>query len=137
MTETFRNLKLWLLPNPNGCELPFTKSLSPEEGFVSAIHLASEISKKLLCLISLLLNLVLDSLDEIIPSHIHCQDFIRKSCHIICKFTHKLLLSRRTAVRLYKNEITRYIKLGWVLKDKIQRFFHVLVGAIHELPLQD
>src|SRR3989339_2006478 len=144
MTETFRSLKLLLLPNPNGYELSFTKGLSTEEGFVSAIHVVSELLKKLPCLvsllfnlildptdksvsdllnklpclISLLLNLILDSLDEIIPRPIHCQDFIRKSCHIICKFTHKLLLSRRTAVRLYKNEISRYIKLGWVLKDK-------------------
>mgnify|MGYP001593094059 CR=1 FL=1 len=93
MTETFRNLKLRLLPNPNGSELPFTKGLSPEEGFVSAIHLASEISNKLPCLISLLLNLILDSFDEIIPRHSHCPEFIRKPCHIIGKFTHKLLLS--------------------------------------------
>src|SRR3989338_5249578 len=127
MTETFRTLKLRLLPNPNGYELSFTKGLSPEEGFVSAIHVVSELLKKLpclisllfnhildptnkfvsdrlkklLCLISLLFNHILDSTDKIVASHIHCQDFTRKSCHIIGKFPHKLLLSRRTAVRLY------------------------------------
>ena len=41
VTETFRSLKY---SNPNGYELPFTKAFLPE-GFVSAIHVVSELLK--------------------------------------------------------------------------------------------